>query len=135
MKIPIGPRALPFFLFPNPREHFSFIFLFFPTFLQHKKASVGKRIVCAYPLSPTIKSWPFLFTMSFYFRYWTTYRQAVSRRYCPRRGRQRSESTLDETSFLRQFGKCHVLCKQTNRRIIYCPRHLSNCVYRKRPVK
>ena len=65
MKIPIGLRALPFFLFPNPREHFSFIFFFFPTFLQHKKASVGKRIVCAYPLSLTIKSWPFLLQCHF----------------------------------------------------------------------
>ena len=65
MKIPIGPRALPFFLFPNPLEHFSFIFLFFPTFLQHKKASVGKRVVCAYSLSPTIKSWPFLLQCHF----------------------------------------------------------------------
>ena len=135
MKIPIGPRALPFFLFPNPLEHFSFIFLFFPTFLQHKKASVGKRVVCAYPLSPIIKILTFSFTMSFYFRYWSTYRQAVSRRYCPRRGRQRSESRLDETSFLRQFGKCHVLFKQTKRRFIWSSRHLSNCVYRRGPVK
>ena len=135
MKIPIGPRALPFFLFPNPFARFPFIFLFFPTFLQHKKASVGKRVVCACPLSRTMDILTFSFTMSFYFRYWSTYHQAVSRRYCPRRGRQRSESTLDETSFLRQFGKCRGRLKQTNRRTICCPRHLSNCVYRKRPVK